>query len=259
MTRQLNFPLGLDTNNNIVHLDISEAPHILVGGTTGSGKSSFLHSIICSLLMKITPDELNFLMIDTKMVELTSYDGIPNLISDCVTDAYEAFDYLNALVGMMESRYLMLQEFGAKSLPELNNKLSHDNKIPYILLVVDEIADLMMISKHKVEESIVRLGQKGRACGIHMVLATQTPRREVISGVLKSNLPTRIAFSTASELDSRIIINCNGAAQLLGHGDALFSDQGRKPIRLQTPYISSEEIINIVNHLYKKNHLVVTV
>jgi S-DNA-T family DNA segregation ATPase FtsK/SpoIIIE len=252
MNSPLTFPLGIDTNNEIVHLDIATAPHMLVAGTTGSGKSTFLLSMICSLLMTTTPDELSILTIDTKMVELTAYDGIPNLLCPCVTDAYEAIDSLNALVNMMESRYQLAQSLGAKSLPELNDKLSPDNKLPYILVVVDEIADLMMISKHSVEEAIVRIAQKARAVGIHLVLATQTPRREIITGILKSNLPTNISFATRSSLDSRIISGESGAEKLLGNGDCLYSFQGKASRRLQTPYVSTAEITAVVSSL--KSH-----
>lgn len=249
MNNTLTFPLGIDTSNNIVHCNIAEAPHILIGGTTGAGKSSLLHSMIVSFLMTTTPGDLSILTIDTKMVELPIYDGIPNLISPCITDAYEAIDSLNAVVQMMESRYKAAQELGAKSLPELNDKLSSQDKLPYIIVIVDEIADLMMISKHQVEEAIVRIAQKARAVGIHLVLATQSPRREVITGILKCNLPTRIALATSSELDSRIILDCNGAGNLLGKGDALYSHQGKSPIRIQTPYITTDEINSIVNSI----------
>lgn len=248
----LNFPLGIDPSNNIVHLNITEAPHILVGGTTGGGKSSFLHSMICSLLMKNTPDDLSMLMIDTKMVELTTYDGIPHLLSPCITDAYEAIDSLKALVSVMENRYELAQNLGAKNLEELNEKL--DIKLTYILVVVDEVADLIMLSKREVEECIVRIAQKGRACGIHLVLATQSPRREIITGILKCNLPTRIGFSTTSSLDSRIIIDSMGCEKLTGNGDMLYSDQGKAPKRIQSPYISTDEISSIVDHWKSQVH-----
>ena len=252
----LEFPLGVTSDNQILSIDIRKMPHLLIGGTTGSGKSVGLHNMICSLLMATTPDELLILPVDTKMVELTVYDGIPNLICDCVTDGYEAVEYFQALVKLMEDRYHLAQEFGAKSLDELNQKLLPNQKLPYILVVVDEVADLMMINKHSVEESIVRIAQKGRACGMNLVVATQSPRREVITGLLKSNLPSRLAFATSSSLDSRIIIDKNGAQNLLGNGDFLFSWGGRIPTRIQSPYINQTEISSITNFLKSQNNLV---
>ena len=249
----LTFPLGIDTTNHIILQDIKNAPHILVAGVTGAGKSICLHSMICSLLMATTPDDLVFHMVDTKMIELDMYNGIPGLICPVVTDAYEAVEHFQALVGMMEDRYSLAQEVGGKSLDEININLSPAEKLPYILVVVDEIADLMYLSKHNVEESIVRIAQKARAVGIHLILATQSPRREVVTGLLKANLPTRIAFSTSSELDSRIIIDKNGAGSLIGLGDMLYSDQGRSPVRIQSPFISRPEIEAIVSHCKSQN------
>lgn len=251
----LEFPLGLSTSNQIIAQDIRAMPHCLVAGTTGSGKSTGLHSMICSLLMATTPDDLQFHFTDTKMVELPVYDGIPNLLCDTVTDAYEAVEHFKALVGMMEKRYRMAQEHGVKSLDELNNRLPYSNRLPYILVVVDEIADLIMLSKHEVEESIVRIAQKARAVGIHMILATQSPRREIVTGLLKANLPSRLGFSTSSGLDSRIIMDKMGCEKLIGNGDVLFSDQGKSPIRIQSPYVSGAEIAGIVSHWQIQNNL----
>jgi S-DNA-T family DNA segregation ATPase FtsK/SpoIIIE len=247
MNNTLNIPLGISPTNEVISFDLAEAPHCLVAGTTGSGKSTFLHSMICSLLMKTTPDELMFMLIDSKSVELTLYDGIPNLLTPCITDAWDAIDNLKALVATMEQRYKLAKEYNVKDLIELNEKLPTGQKLPYILVVVDEVADLIMLSKHEVEESIVRIAQKARAVGIHLVVATQSPRREVITGILKANLSSRIGFSTTSALDSNII-GVKGCENLLGNGDMMFSNQGRAPIRLQTPFISSEEIDSIVSH-----------
>lgn len=244
----LDIPLGISPNNEVIYYNLADAPHCLIAGCTGSGKSSMLHSIICSLLMKTTPDELMFMFIDSKQIELTQYDGIPNLLCPCITDAWDAIDNLKALVATMEQRYKLAQEYGAKDLIELNEKLPLGQKLPYILVVIDEVADLMALSKNEVEESVVRIAQKARACGIHLVVATQSPRREVISGLLKTNLPTRMAFAVGSALDSRIILDAQGAQDLLGNGDCLFSEQGRPARRIQCPYISSIEIESIAEH-----------
>src|SRR3984957_6088059 len=246
MTNILDIHLGISPTNEVISFDLAEAPHCLVAGTTGSGKSTALHSIICSLLMKTTPDELMFMMVDTKMVELPRYDGIPNLLTPCITDAWDAIDSLKALVATMEQRYKLAKEYNAKDLIELNEKLTTGQKLPYILVVIDEVADLMALSKNEVEESVVRIAQKARACGIHLIVSTQSPRREVITGLLKCNLPSRIGFSTTSALDSNII-GVKGCENLFGNGDMMFSNQGRAPIRLQSPFISSEEIDSIVS------------
>jgi DNA segregation ATPase FtsK/SpoIIIE, S-DNA-T family len=245
----LTVPLGISPDNQVISHSIKDMPHLLVGGVTGGGKSIALHSMICSLLMTTTPDELQLMLVDSKCVEMPQYEGIPNLITPVITDAYEAVDFFKALVLMMDKRYKFAQEMGARSLDELNEKLSPENKIPYILVVCDEIADLMFLSKHDVEESITRIAGKARAVGIHVILATQSPRREVISGLLKSNLPSRIGFSTSSSLDSRIIMDSMGCENLLGNGDMLFSNQGKSPIRLQSPLITSAEIESIVDSL----------
>lgn len=244
----LTIPIGVAPNNSIIARNIRTFPHCLVAGMTGSGKSLALHSMICSLLMKSTPDELLFLLVDTKQVELTMYDEIPNLLTPVVTDAWEAVDHFSALVYTMEERYKLAQKYGARDLTELNDKLPHSQKLPYILVVVDEIADLIYLSKHEIEEAVVRIAQKARAVGIYLVLATQTPRREIITGILKANLSSRIGFTTASELDSRIIIDKNGCGQLTGNGDAVFIFNGKIPQRIQSPFVSSEEIGAIVKH-----------
>lgn len=249
----LDIPLGINTSNKVIKYDLTEAPHLLVAGTTGSGKSTFIHAMLCALLSKNTPDDLLIHLTDTKMVELDIYRDIPHLLAPVATDAYEAVDHFQALVSMMNIRYEMVKESGSRSLEEFNNKVNKNDKLPYILVVVDEVADLIMVAKKDIEESIVRIAQKARAVGIHLVLATQSPRRDVISGLLKCNLPSRIAFSTSSELDSRIILDYNGAGNLTGLGDGLFSDQGNPPIRFQAPYISSNEINSIVSHWKSQN------
>ncbi len=241
------FPLGVRPDNNIINCNIPSCPHILVAGQTGSGKSTMLHSMICSLLMKFTPDEVVFHLTDTKKNELDIYNGIPNLIAPVVDDSWDAIQHFQALVHVMENRYQLAQEYNSKNLEELNERLPPGQKLPYILIIVDEIADLMYLSKHTVEESVVRLAQKSRAVGIHLILATQSPRREVVTGLLKANLTSRLAFSTSSELDSRIILDKNGSGQLIGNGDALYSFNGTGLQRLQSPLITSAEISAVVD------------
>lgn len=255
----LDIPLGVNPSNEEVYADIKDFPHLLIGGTTGSGKTSFLTSMICSLLMKATPADLQLILVDTKMVEFPIYDGIPHLLCPVITDAWEAIDNLRALVALMESRYEAAKELGARTLDELNEKLPPCDKLPYIVVIVDEVADLLLLSKYEVEESITRIAQKARSVGIHLVLATQSPRKEVISGLLKANLPSRLAFAVGSALDSRIILDQGGAEKLIGRGDALFSSQGKQPFRIQTPLVSKEEIEKIVkfwqDQIYWKENL----
>jgi S-DNA-T family DNA segregation ATPase FtsK/SpoIIIE len=193
-----------------------------------------------------------FHLTDTKLTTFPIFDGIPNLICETVTDAYSAITNFKTLVEIMEDRYKISQEYGAKNLDELNSKLPAHDKLPYILIVVDEVADLIMLSKHEIEECIVRIAQKARACGMFLILATQSPRREIVTGLLKCNLPSRIGLATTSSLDSRII-GVNGCEKLLGNGDALYSAQGRAPVRFQSPLITESEIENIVSSLRAKS------
>lgn len=250
----LTFPLGIGPDGSVINCKIPQAPHLLVSGTTGSGKSTMLNSMICSLLSANTPDDLNFMMIDTKQTELIGYENIPHLVTPVITDAYEAIEKLEVLVGIMELRYEEMRRNNVRKIDELNENQYH--KLPYIFVIIDEVADLMLISKRAVEESIVRIAQKARACGIHLIISTQTPRREIITGILKANLPSRICFQTTSALDSRIVLDQKGGEELLGNGDSLFSDQGRNPIRVQPPYVNSNEINSIVNHWSNQNVMV---
>lgn len=243
----LTVPLGIDIENQIVAVPINEMPHMLVAGTTGAGKSVCLSSIVTSLLMATTPADLLFMMVDTKQVEMTAFENIPNLLCPVITDAYEAIDNFEALVAIMESRYALAKEYNCKTLDELNSKLPYSDRKPYILVICDEIADLMYLSKHKIEESIIRIAQKARAVGIHLILATQSPRRDIITGLLKANLSSRIGFATTSGLDSRIIMDKMGCENLLGDGDLLYSHQGKAPIRIQGAYVSPGEISAVVN------------
>jgi S-DNA-T family DNA segregation ATPase FtsK/SpoIIIE len=247
MTKVLDIPLGINPSNETIHVDIKDFPHMLVAGTTGAGKTMYLTNMICSLLMKATPDDLQLMLVDSKQVEFPIYEDIPHLLCPVVTDAWEAIDNFQALVGLMESRYEAAKEFNTKTLDELNEKLSPHDKLPYIVVIVDEVSDLMMLSKYEIEESVTRIAQKSRAVGIHLILATQSPRREVITGLMKANLPSRLAFAVGSGLDSRIILDSMGAERLLGRGDALFSSQGKKPFRIQTPLIEKNEIEKLVS------------
>lgn len=246
----LTFPLGINTENEQVWLNLPEqGPHMLVGGATGGGKSTFLNTMITSLIHRFTPEELNLVLIDTKRVELTRYEGISHLAAPVAQDVQSAVRAFAGIVNCMEKRYQAAAAVGAKNLYELNHLVAHDYRrrhYPHVLVVVDELADLMMMARHEIEDYIVRIAQKARAMGIHLVLATQTPRREIVTGVLKANLSSRLAFATTSELDSKIILDQMGAGTLLGQGDSLFSEQGRSAYRVQSPFISSKEINMIV-------------
>jgi DNA segregation ATPase FtsK/SpoIIIE, S-DNA-T family len=241
----LTFPLGITPEGEKIYCNLPEmGPHLLVAGTTGSGKSSMLNSMICSLIGRYSPNDLSIIMLDTKMVELTKYEGIDHLATPVVTDAFEAPIIFDGIVNCMNKRYEAACRVGARNLAELNEKQSI--RYPHLLVVCDELADLMMMNKAKIEDSIVKIAQKARAMGIHFVLATQSPRREIVTGILKCNMSSRLAFATSSELDSRIILDQSGASQLLGSGDALFSQQGRKAFRLQSPLITTQEIERLI-------------
>lgn len=243
----LEFPLGLTPDGQQIYCNLPQQPHMLVSGVTGSGKTASLHSMICSLISRYGPDDLQIALIDPKQVEFNIYEDIPHLATKIVTDAYDAISVFDGIVNCMEKRYTIASEVGAKNLIELNDK--QDEIFPHILVVCDEIADLMMTAKRDIEDYIIRIAQKARAVGIHLVLATQSPRKDVITGVLKCNLPTRLAFATSSALDSRIILDAGGAEQLLGNGDCLYSSQGRPAIRAQSPYINNKEIKDLVENI----------
>lgn len=251
--------LGKDISGNPVVADLAKMPHLLIAGSTGSGKSVCVNTIITSLLLRTTPDECRLLMIDPKRVELSGYEGIPHLIQNVVTDTEYALASLDWAVAEMEKRYETLQKFKVKNLASYNKLIKkmrdkdpelEDKIIPYIVIIVDEFADLMMTAGKDVERPITRLAQMARAIGIHLILATQRPSIKVITGVIKSNFPSRIAFKVSSKVDSRVIIDANGADKLLGMGDMLFLPPGKgSPDRIHGAFIPSEEIHNIVEYL----------
>jgi S-DNA-T family DNA segregation ATPase FtsK/SpoIIIE len=238
------FPLGFGLDGEPVYCDLASSPHLLVAGETGSGKSSMVNSMLCSFLTRFGPAELGLVLIDPKQVELTQYQRLPHLLAPVADDVEQALARLRSTVKLMELRYEVASRFGARSLAELNAKLELAGHLPcpYVLVVIDELADLMMMSRKQCEPLIVRLAQKARAVGIHGVLATQSPRVQVVSGLISANIPTRIAFKVAKQVDSRVILDANGAEQLLGNGDGLLSIPGATPVRFQAALVEGDEI-----------------
>lgn len=246
--------LGLDLTGKPVTIDLRKMPHGLIAGATGSGKSVCINSILVSLLYKADPNELKLMLIDPKMVELAPFNHIPHLVSPVITDVKAATAALKWAVEEMERRYQLFAHVGVRDLPRYNkladSKGEHGHKLPYILIVIDELADLMMMSPADVEEAICRIAQKARACGIHLIVATQRPSVDVITGLIKSNIPTRIAFAVSSQVDSRTILDSQGAERLLGRGDMLYLGNGMSaPIRLQGTFVTDDEIEEIINHV----------
>ncbi|WP_342752923.1 DNA translocase FtsK [Shouchella clausii] len=241
--------LGLDISGQPIVTDLKKMPHGLVAGATGSGKSVCINSILVSLLYKASPDEVKLLLVDPKMVELAPYNKIPHLVSPVITDAKAATAALKWVVEEMERRYELFSQRGVRDISKYNQRFSENGKpaLPYLLVVIDELADLMMVAPNEVEESICRIAQKARACGIHLLIATQRPSVDVITGLIKANIPSRIAFSVSSQTDSRTILDMGGAERLLGKGDMLFHENGSpKPIRVQGTFVSDEEIEDVV-------------
>ncbi len=239
--------LGKDIYGRPFVVDLHKLPHLLVAGTTGSGKSVLLNTIIVSLLMRFTPDELKFILVDPKMLEFSLYSGIPNLVTDVVTSSKGAIDVLRWAVEEMMRRYQAMKKVKSKNLDDFIEKTGE--KMPRIIVVIDEFADLMVTSAKKVEEYVMRLSQMARAAGIHLILTTQRPSTDVVTGIIKSNLPARIALRVSDKVNSRVILDTNGAETLLGQGDFLFSMPGITPQRGHAAYTSDEEIIKIVDHL----------
>jgi len=271
----LTLALGKGISGQPVVADLARMPHLLVAGTTGSGKSVAVNAMVLSLLFKASPQDLRMLMIDPKMLELSVYDGIPHLLAPVVTDMKEAANGLRWCVAEMERRYKLMSAVGVRNMlgfnkkvqgelekgqplldplfrpnPEINEVAQPLEPLPYIVIFIDEFADMMMIVGKKVEELIARLAQKARAAGIHLILATQRPSVDVITGLIKANIPTRIAFQVSSKIDSRTILDQSGAETLLGHGDMLYLPPGTAmPERVHGAFVSDEEVHRVVEHL----------
>ncbi|WP_413627062.1 DNA translocase FtsK [Fructilactobacillus vespulae] len=255
MEKILKVPLGKDVNGNVISCDITKMPHLLIAGSTGSGKSVAINGFLTSILLKATPDQVKLMLIDPKKVELGVYNGIPHLLSPVVSDPKKAARALNKAVEEMENRYELFAKTGQRKIDSYNEFVDKENqkkgtaipKLPYIVVVVDELADLMMTVSNEVETAIIRLAQMGRAAGVHMILATQRPSVDVITGLIKANVPSRIAFAVSSGTDSRTILDSNGAEKLLGRGDMLFEPIGQnKPNRVQGSFISDTDVESIV-------------
>ena len=252
-TKKISFALGKDITGACIVGDLSEMPHMLIAGATGSGKSVCINSLIVSLLYKYSPDEIKLLMIDPKVVELSIYNGIPHLLIPVVTEPKKAAGALNWAVNEMDKRYELFTKYKVKNIKSYNQQVDKgfiSEKLPYIVLIVDELADLMMTCPNDVEDYICRLAQKARAAGIHLIIATQRPSVDVITGVIKANIPSRISFAVSSGVDSRTILDQTGAEKLLGRGDMLYSPMGaNKPLRIQGAFISEEEVENVVDFI----------
>ena len=259
----LAYAVGKDIAGKIIVSDIAKMPHLLIAGATGSGKSVFINTLIMSIIYKSKPEDVKMIMIDPKVVELSVYNGIPHLFIPVVTDPKKAAGALNWGVAEMTSRYQKFAELGVRDLKGYNAKIdgirdiedeNKPEKLPQIVIIVDELADLMMVASGEVEDAICRLAQLARAAGIHLVIATQRPSVDVITGLIKANMPSRIAFSVSSGTDSRTILDMNGAEKLLGNGDMLFAPQTyKKPARIQGAFVSDGEVSEVVDFLKEKN------
>ena len=251
--KNLSYCLGKDIGGNCVVSDLTKMPHMLIAGATGSGKSVCINTLIVSLLYKYSPDDVKLLMIDPKVVELSVYNGIPHLLIPVVTDPKKAAGALNWAVHEMTRRYKLFADNGVRNIEgynELVDKGKVEDKLPFVVIIIDELADLMMVCPNDVEDYIGRLAQMARAAGMHLVIATQRPSVDVITGVIKANIPSRISFAVSSQIDSRTILDSAGAEKLLGKGDMLFYPVGEpKPIRIQGAFISESEVEKVVNFI----------
>ena len=248
----LEVPLGRDINGNVITMNLEKMPHLLIAGSTGSGKSVSINEILVSILMLARPDQVQMILVDPKKVELNIYNDIPHLLTPVVTDPKKAAGALNQAVVEMERRYELFKQSGTRNIGEYNKNIlktdENEKILPYILIVIDELSDLMMVAGSEVEKAIIRLAQLARAAGIHMIIATQRPSVDVITGLIKANIPSRIAFAVSSGVDSRTILDSNGAEKLVGHGDMLFDPIGSiNPIRVQGTFIATEDVEAVVN------------
>jgi len=247
--------LGKSIDGEMTVADLAKMPHLLIAGSTGSGKSVAVNTFIASLIYKFLPTDLRFLMIDPKMVELTPFDGIPHLVRPVVTNPSDAAGVLLGAVTHMERRYKMMSRIGAKNLDQYNEKARNLDlpQLPFVVIVIDELADLMITSPKEVESAIMRLAQMARATGMHLILATQRPSVDIITSLIKVNVPARMAFAVSSSHDSRTILDAMGAERLVGNGDALFYQPGLvKPVRLQGPFVSEEEMATVAAFLRRQ-------
>jgi len=257
---KLAFALGRDIAGTPIVTDLAKMPHLLIAGSTGSGKSVCLNALIASILISASPDEVKMIMVDPKMVELSNYNGIPHLIHPVVTDAKKAAKALRWAVHEMEKRYETFAGVGVKNISGYNAWLAAQNDpakpepIPQFVIIIDELADLMLVAPADVEDAICRLAQMARAAGMHLVVATQRPSVDVITGIIKANIPTRIAFAVSSQTDSRVILDMGGAEKLLGRGDMLYSSiESPKPVRIQGVYVTDKEIEDITDYIRRAN------
>ena len=261
MEAKILLSLGKDLMGRTICADLNKMPHLLVAGATGSGKSVCINSFIASILMHKRPDETKLVLIDPKKVELSNYNGVPHLLCPVVTDPKKANIALQKIVSEMDRRYTLFEEKGVKNISAYNELIDRDNKknlanipkLPYIVVIIDELADLMLVAAKEVEDSIMRITQMARAAGIHLVVATQRPSTDVITGIVKANIPSRIAFTVASQIDSRTILDSPGAEKLLGKGDMLYLPMGENhPTRIQGTFISDEEIQRLIDYVSKE-------